>query len=277
MKWYSWAEGSTDYHHHGCNHHCEDRLELDAGGTRCGQIGLILARQLVLGVESCGISNGAQNLFGNGTSESIGFEGIFVVLDDETRSKAHGQHDGNDRGHQNQRQLPRIDKSDDESCHEGGKGRHGQRDLLGDAILNQIGIGGNSCGHLSSTKLIEKGDILAQNGSQIVFSNLLGNMLSCIEKGRGANVNGDEFANGQVDEIERESSQGRLEFVRGDGALKDAGEISSQLSKNDLTNVSTTLPQISLLTVISGCSAPPMIAQKDPMAMMIKSFLVAYR
>jgi hypothetical protein len=100
----------------------------------------------------------------------------------------------------------------------------GKTELLRYSILNQIGVAGDSSDNLSTSKLVEEGNVLAQHCSEVLFANLLRAMFADVDESNGCNVRGDEFGNCQVDEIENVMAKSVRKVIVRLFALKVVGE-----------------------------------------------------
>lgn len=105
---------------------------------------------------------------------------------------------------------------------------------MGYAILDQIGIRRDPGRDLPGTKLVEKGNVLAQDGRQIMLSSFLGNMLAGINETHRADVDGDEFRNRQIDEIKGVFRQYIQKLAAVEVVVKVCLKLAGQLPKYDL-------------------------------------------
>lgn len=122
----------------------------------------------------------------------MGGEGELAVPDKESCHSIHGAHeDGSHRG-QNQCQLSVFDHPEHVGRAEGGQHREGQRDLLGEALLDHIGVGCNAGGDLAGPAMVEVGCVLPQHRLEISFPDLAGDALTRICEADGGDVDGDD-------------------------------------------------------------------------------------
>lgn len=139
----------------------------------------------------------------------------------------------------NEPRTPVLDQPDDESAAEGRYGRQGEPDLLRDAVLYQIHVGGDAGGDLAGAQLIEIGHVLTHNGSQIPRSKLLRDMFSGIDETDCGSVDGHKLYHSEVDEVEGLSGQDALEGRGGDRMVHGITlECAGQRSKDNLRPVS---------------------------------------
>ncbi|GJC95043.1 hypothetical protein ColKHC_03869 [Colletotrichum higginsianum] len=228
-----------DGHHEG-DHDADGGLDLVAVQLGLGQVDVVLLGEAVLGAEGDGVADGADDLVGEAAAVGVRLDGLFAVLDDEGGAAAHAQEEGDDGGQQDQRELPVVDEADDEGRDEGGEGGEGEADLFGNAVLDQVGVGGDARRHLAGTQLVEEANVLAHAALEVVLADLGANVLSrvCVclagrDEADGAHVLAHEDADGEVDKVQDQAGHLAVEVVLGRLPVEVALKGALQVAEDD--------------------------------------------
>lgn len=106
---------------------------------------------------------------------------------------------------------------------------------MGDTILNQSGVGTDTGGDLAGTEIVEIGDVLAENGPEVFFSDPLGDVMAGVDETYGRDVGCSEDGDADVNIVEYIVSELPHELIICDGVIGDLLESGGQLSKEDLS------------------------------------------
>jgi hypothetical protein len=90
--------------------------------------------------------------------------------------------------------------------------------------LDQVGVGRDTGSYLTSTQLVEVGDVLAQDGLEVVLTDLLSDVFTGVDKANGADVDGNELGNTEVDEVQDILAEIVVELAVGGGTVFDSRE-----------------------------------------------------
>lgn len=184
------------------NHGSSNGFDLESGCFCLDEMGVILASQLVLGVECCRVPDGANDLFRNSTAFGILSNRLFVEFGNEFADRAQGDDNGRHGRTQDQGELPIPDEANDKGSDKGGNCSQGQANLFRNTVLNKIGVCCDACGDLTSTQLVEKGNVLSEDGGQELLSDLGRDVFTSIQKACSGHVNHDVFSNRKIDKVQ---------------------------------------------------------------------------
>lgn len=153
----------------------------------------------------------AEGLDGPDASEDVLGIGGGLRVDLEDLGLEHGVHGADDAEHdeesrdhpdEDQGQFPLRDEGDDERRQEGGDGLDDDAELLCDAGLDELAVGRGLLGDGAGEALVVIGDFLAEGGSQVVSSEVAGQVVRDVGEEGGVDVAADETDDADVDEVE---------------------------------------------------------------------------
>lgn len=183
---------------------------------------LVLLGQLILRAEGSRIANGADNLFGNSATSTVGIQRQFAVLDNEAGSTTHNDDQRHNGRGTDTSQTCILDVRHNECSDERGYGGQGQTDLFRYTVLDQVGVGRDTGSYLTSTQLVEVGDVLAQDGLEVVLTDLLSDVFAGVDEANGADVDSNELGNTEVDEVQDILAEIVVELAVGGGTVFDS-------------------------------------------------------
>ena len=131
----------------------------------------------------------------------VAFQGQFAKSDNETRAGAHDQSDSNDTRRADECQFPVLDVCNHKCSDKGSQCCNDQSHLFGNAILYKIGVGCDTSRDFASAYIIKVANVLSHDCLQISLADLLSDVLPGIYEPNGRDVDGNEFANSDVDEV----------------------------------------------------------------------------
>lgn len=160
------------HHHHASNHASDGTLDTETKELGLLEMVVILARKTLLGTKGDSVSDGANDLVGKTTSLGISFQTLLVILHDEGGTAAHVEQQGDNSGKKDQCQLPILDETNDESRDEGSERRKSKGNLFRNAILDEVGIRGDTSCDLAGAELVEEANVLSHAAFKVVLTNL---------------------------------------------------------------------------------------------------------
>ena len=151
-------------------------------------------RELVLRAKGLSGADRSNDFFGERTTLCDVGELPELELGHEEIHETTSDGDAGDDAGDGEGEFPIAHKGDDETGDKGADKGECNGHLFGNTLLNQMGVGLDTGCDFTRTDIIEKGNVLAQNGTEIVFTDTLGGCLCGTNPGDHVGIGGDEHS-----------------------------------------------------------------------------------
>ena len=207
-----------------------------AGAFRFLKEGFVFPRQCLLGIKCDDSADGIENLLSQTSTPASAVKSASAKYQHTSRPSAHYKEQSPQGRRADESQLPELDVRNDKRRHKSRRAGQCQGDLFRNTVLDQVCIGGNARCNLSWHEGVEKGYVLAQDGTQILDADFLDDVIAGVDEADSCDGDGDKLTDTKVNEIEDIFGEFVVEMVEGNGINRDLLKGRRELAEDDGKN-----------------------------------------
>ena len=149
--------------------------------------------------------NGAgagEDALGEGVGLGVDLQDPGLIASFDAGDDTHDDDGGRGNAETDEGELPLGHKGNDEGRHKRRQALEGEAELLGDASLNQLAVGGCLCGNGAAGAKVVVGNLLAEGGAKVGVTDVADDAVCRVGQEDVVGVGQDEPANAQVDKVQ---------------------------------------------------------------------------